>query len=439
MSSILRTNTVSARIGERSAVPPLRVMRIITRLNVGGPSYQVIYLTQRLQGSDFDCYLLAGDVGPQEGNMERLAAQRDVKFTRVPGLGREISLGADGLTVYRLYREMRRLRPNIVHTHLAKAGTLGRLAARLARVPVVVHTYHGHVFHGYFSPRKTALFLRIERALARWTDRLVVLGEAQEREILDYGVGCPQQMARIPLGLELEAFLSAEQQRGALRRELVIPGEAPLVGIVARLVPIKAHHLFLQAACQVARELPESRFLIVGDGELREPLEQQALSLGMAVVSHQPGRAPVQRMSPPGVPRVPAIVHFLGFRGDLATIYADLDVVVLCSLNEGLPVTIIEALAAARPVVATEVGAVRDLVTHGETGWLAPSGDANTIADGVLRLLKDRSGAAAMGRRGRERVYPHLSIDRLERDIRELYLQLAELKGLRSSASSRSI
>jgi glycosyltransferase involved in cell wall biosynthesis len=396
-------------------------MRIITRLNVGGPSYQAIYLTQRLQGAVFDCALLAGNVGLREGSLEGLAAERGVRWARVEGLGRDISLGTDAGTVCRLYREMRRFRPDIVHTHLAKAGAVGRLAAWMARVPAVVHTYHGHVFHGYFSRRRTELFLRIERALARCTDRIVVLGEAQEKEILRYGVGRPEQMVRIPLGLELEPFLAAETQRGALRRELGIAAHTPLAGIVARLVPVKAHSLFLEAARRVAVSQPETEFLIVGDGELREPLEELALSLGFAVVSHSAGRTPLSRCPP----AARGVVHFLGLRSDMPAIYADLDLLVLCSRNEGLPVTIIEALAAARPVVSTEVGAVRDLVIPGETGRLVPTGDAAALAQAMREQLNDRRNAEAMARRGRSHVASRFSIDRLEEDLRRLYRDLA--------------
>src|SRR5262245_44734051 len=213
----------------------MRVMRVITRLNVGGPSFQAIYLTERLQAPDFASSLVVGSVGPGEGSLEFLALQRRVPFTRVPALGREISFRSDARTLFDLYRAIRRARPHLVHTHLAKAGTLGRVAARLARVPALVHTYHGHVLRGYFSARKTALLTRIERALARWTDRIVVLSETQEREILGFGVGRPEQMVRIPLGLELGPFLQASVHRGALRAELGVAGSSPLVGIVARL------------------------------------------------------------------------------------------------------------------------------------------------------------------------------------------------------------
>jgi glycosyltransferase involved in cell wall biosynthesis len=385
-------------------------MRVITRLNVGGPSYQAIFLTQRLQDAEFQSALLVGEVGPHEGSMEGLAVQRGVPFTRVRGLGREISLKSDLPTIFRIYGEMRRYRPHIVHTHLAKAGA----------VPRVVHTYHGHVFHGYFSKRKSAVLIRIERALARVTDRIVVLGEAQEREILGFGVGRPEQMRRIPLGLELEPFLSADSHAGELRRELNIPADRALVGIVARLVPIKAHHLFLQAAREVARTHPRAEFLLVGDGELRADLETQARELGFHVIAHDQPASP-----PPSVNgHAGPVLRFLGFRSDLARIYADLDLAVLCSLNEGLPVTIIEALAAARPVMATEVGAVADLVTPGQTGCLVPPGSAEQLAAGIRQQLDDRERAREMAARGRAHVYPRLSVDRLEQDLRRLYREL---------------
>lgn len=387
-----------AEVGEAEPLAaPVRLLRIITRLNVGGPSYQAIYLTERLRSPEWESRLLVGNVGTYEGSMEPLARERSVPFTRVPGLGREISLRSDLATVAHLYREIRRFRPHVVHTHLAKAGMTGRLAARLARVPVVIHTYHGHVFHGYFSPRKSRAIVGIERVLARLTDRLIVLGKAQEEEILGYGVGRPEQMARIPLGLELDPFLKADACRGRLRAELGVAKDTPLVGIVARLVPVKAHALFLEAAAKIAAVLPETEFLVVGDGELRTELENQAKSLELRKV------------------------RFLGFRSDLPTVYADLDAVVLCSLNEGLPVTLIEALAAGRPVVATDVGAVRDLVVERETGRVVPPGNAGALAQAVVEQLTDRAGAGRMAMAGRDHVRPRFSVERLVEDLRELY------------------
>jgi glycosyltransferase involved in cell wall biosynthesis len=244
-------------------------------------------------------------------------------------------------------------------------------------------------------------------------------------------VGCADQMVRIPLGLELEPFLSADRRRGALRRELGIPASAPLVGIVARLVPIKAHDLFLSAARRIADTVPNAHFLIIGDGECRPALEQQAHALGFTVVIER-GSPSDTRHPTPDTRHPTSSVHFLGFRSDLVDVYADLDVVVLCSRNEGMPVTIIEALAAARPVVATEVGAVRDLVIPGRTGRLAECGNPEALAAAVVAQLTDGWSAAAMAMRGREHVYPRLSIERLARDIRNLYAELAEEKGIQT-------
>lgn len=401
---------------------PIRVLRVITRLNIGGPSYQAIFLTERLNDQEFRSHLAIGTTSADEGNMEDLARERGVEFTRVAGLGREISLRSDGMTVARLYRIIRRYRPDIVHTHLAKAGAVGRLAAWMARVPAIVHTYHGHVFRGYFSPRKTEVFLRIERALARRTSRLVVLSENQRDDILGFGVGRPAQMAVIPLGLELDPFLTADELRGSLRRELGLPDDAPTVGIVARLVPIKAHDLFIRAAEQIADRIPNAQFVIVGDGETREDRVRQAIGAGWRVFTRS-ASGEVERHGPADgdAPYPQAAIHFLGFRSDLPNVYADLDVAVVCSHNEGMPVTIIEALTAARPVVATDVGAVRTLVMDGCTGRLVKPGSEAELADGIVGQLLNREEAHRMALAGRRHVYPRLSIIRLEADIRALY------------------
>lgn len=383
-----------------------RVMRLIARLNIGGPAIHTALLTERLNPERFESVLVSGVEAANEGNMLDLMGY-DVKPLIVPSLGREISPANDLKTLREIVRLMRQHRPHIVHTHTAKAGFVGRLAARLARVPITVHTFHGNVFKGYFSPAKTKMFINIERSLARRTDRILVLSEQQKQEILGLGIGREEQFQIMPLGLDLRRFLDAESLRGQLRGELGIASHTPLVGIVARLVPIKAIHLLLQAAQQVHRERPEALFLIVGDGELRAELETQARELG-----------------------VEQVVKFLGFRSDLARIYADLDCVVLCSKNEGLPVAIIEALAAARPVVATDVGGVKDLVIPNETGCLVPAGDVDSLARGILGVLHDSSMSVRWGEAGRRRVYPALDIDRLVGDIETLYNSLLRQKGL---------
>ncbi len=389
-------------------------MRLIARLNVGGPAIHATLLTQRLNPQQFDSQLVTGVEGEHEGNMIELmnAGAQNSMFapitpTIVPEMGREISPRHDLHTLNLLVRMMRRRRPHIVHTHTAKAGFVGRVAARIARVPVVVHTFHGNIFQGYFSPAKTRLFVGIEKTLARSTDRIIVLSEQQKSEILALGIGREPQFRTIPLGLNLEAFVQSEALRGQLRAELGVPAQTPLVGIVARLVPIKAIHLFLEAARAVLQFRPDALFLVVGDGELRAELENQSRALG-----------------------IEKSVRFLGFRADLPRIYADLDCVVLCSLNEGLPVAVIEALAAARPVVATDVGSVKNLVTGEQTGLLVPSQDGNALANGIVRALAEPENARQWGIAGRERVYPALGINRLVSDIEALYSEVMAQKGI---------
>jgi len=322
-------------------------------------------------------------------------------------LGREVQPVNDLLAALKLTRLMRQLRPDVVHTHMAKAGTAGRLAARLAGVPIVVHTYHGHVFHSYFSPLKTRAFLEIERGLARFTDQLVAVGERQRREIAAYRIAPLDKIRAIPLGLELERFLGAEVHRGALRRELGFGDQERLVGIVARLVPIKAHEVFFAAARLVLDAEPQARFLVVGDGERREALERLAAELGLA-----------------------GATRFLGWRGDLERVYADLEVVALTSLNEGSPVALIEAMAAATPVVSTDVGGVSEVVRNDRTGILVPSRDPAACAAAILRVLRDGDLGRRFGMAARSAVYPAYSSARLIQDAQSMYLSLASRKGL---------
>jgi glycosyltransferase involved in cell wall biosynthesis len=383
------------------------VLRVITRLNIGGPAIHAILLTEALDdGRIFDSTLVTGVTAPHEGDFGHLAEERGIKPLVVPELGREVSPGDDLVALARLVRLVRRMRPDVVHTHMAKAGTLGRLAAALSGVPLIVHTYHGHVFHGYFGPARTRVFLTIERALARVTQRIVVVGARQRDEIAGFGVAPREKLLPIPLGLELGRFLRAEQQRGQLRRELALPPDMPLVGIVARLVPIKAHEDFLEAAHLILEHLPRARFLIVGDGERRAELERLVDSLGL-------------RPS----------VRFLGWRRDLERVYADLDVVALASRNEGSPVALIEALAAARPVVSTAVGGVPEVVLDGQTGLLVPPSNPRSLAEAILRLLGDRAYAEHLASAGRAHVYPRHDARRLVEDMRGLYLRELAARG----------
>jgi glycosyltransferase involved in cell wall biosynthesis len=395
---------------QNGAVPsPIKVVRVITRLNIGGPAIHAVLLTQALNdGAAFRSTLIAGTTAPHEGDMLDFAHARGVDPIVLPALGREISPLDDLGALARVVRLVRRLKPDVLHTHMAKAGTVGRLAARICNVPVVIHTYHGHVFHSYFSPAKTRLFVTIERALGLATNRIVVIGDGQRAEIASYGVAPLHKLVTIRLGLELAQFLDAERARGAVRRELGIRADVPLVGIVARLVPIKAPEVFLHTAARVRAALPGAQFMVIGDGERRPELQRLANQLGLD-----------------------GAVHWLGWRRDMVRVYADLDVVALTSRNEGSPVALIEALASARPVVSTAVGGVPEVVMHGETGLTAPVSDVAALADAILTLLRDPALARRLGSAGRRHVYPRYDSSRLVDDVRSLYLRELDALGRR--------
>src|SRR5512134_448530 len=385
--------------GEGSA-GGVRVLRLFSRLNIGGPSLHVILLSHGLRPLGYDTRLVVGRESPREGNLLALAAERGVDCETMAGLGREIAPLRDAVALARLVRLVRAWHPAIVHTHTAKAGLLGRLAARAVRVPTVVHTFHGHVLRGYFAPPKQALFRRLETLLATKADALVAVSESVKQDLVDLGVARAAKIRVIPLGLEL-APLAGALPRGVLRREAGIPAEAPLVGMVGRLVPIKDVPTFLQAARQVRERRPDVRFALVGDGEERKALEALRGALGLG-----------------------AAVHFFGWRRELAGVYGDLDVVVNASRNEGTPVALIEALAAARPVVATAVGGTPDLLGRDERGLLVPAGEPLALAQAVLETLEESDAARRRALAGREHVMSQHSSGRLIRDVDALYREL---------------
>jgi glycosyltransferase involved in cell wall biosynthesis len=377
-----------------------RVVRLFSRLNIGGPSVHVILLTAGLREKGYDTRLIIGREAPAEGNLLDMARRMEIQVEQLSGLGREIRPLSDLVTLWQLYRTMRRWNPAIVHTHTAKAGVVGRLAARLAGVPIVVHTYHGHVLRGYFGPLKTAFFRRLETLLGRLTDVAITVSTALRDDLAAMGVAPLEKIRVVPLGLDLARFVRPHP-KGALREQCGAGKDDRVIGVVGRLVPIKDIRCFLQAAAEVTRAGRAVRFAVVGDGELRGELEQEAAGLGLA-----------------------SQVSFLGWRTDLEAVYADLDVVVNSSRNEGTPVALIEAMAAGCPVVATAVGGTPDLLGGGARGLLVPAADPSALAGAILRTLDggeetDRRTVAA-----REYVMAHHSVDRLLRDIDELYREL---------------
>ncbi len=377
---------------------PIRIARLIARLNVGGPAIHVALLSARLGPPDWESTLICGQIGPAEGDMAYYAEQRGVHPVIIPELGRELHPIRDLVTLWKVYRLLRRLKPDVVHTHTAKAGFLGRVAARLAGVPVVVHTFHGHVFHGYFSPAKTRLFLILERLTARLSSAVITLSDGLRDELCDIYHIAPRDKFRVlGLGLDLEPFARAPRRGGTFRAAWGIPAEAPLIGIVGRLVPVKNHDLFLRMAAQLREQRPDARFAIIGDGELRESLERQAAGLGLA-----------------------GAVIFTGWQHDLPPVYSDLDALVISSLNEGTPVSVIEALTAGCPVVATAVGGLPDLLDRGALGRLTPGGDVAALTQALAETLAAPPDPA----QAQTAMLHRYSIDRLARDLEELYREL---------------
>lgn len=385
----------------------VQVVRAIDRLNIGGPSYHVLLLSRSLNKKGYKTILLKGCLAPGEEELLDVVQQTGVRPHEVDGLGRAISPFQDVRALVGFYRMIRQVRPQVVHTHKSKAGLLGRLAAWIAGVPITVHTFHGHIFKGYFPLWKSRLIIFLERLLAYRTDAIVAVTCQQRQELLGYKIAPPSRLRSIPLGLQLEPYVFRRRADDGFRSELGFNSSAPLTGIITRLVPIKGVGQFLQAAQRVVSVIPEARFVVVGDGELRLELEDLAIQLGLK------GK-----------------VSFTGYRRDTVRIYAALDLVVLSSFNEGLPVTLIEALAAGCYVVATHVGGVLDLVNTERLGLVVAPGDVGALAGAMIKALKE---LRCPPEEERKLIGIRYGIDRLTEDIDHLYRSIIKCKHLKQA------
>ncbi len=406
----------------------VRIVRVNSRLNVGGIARHVAWLTAGLESAGYQGLLIAGTVPEGEEDMTPFVRAQGVEPLLIPEMSREVRL-SDLCVIWKLYRIFLQTRPHLVHTHAAKAGTVARLAGLLYRwlTPMAllgrprpcrfVHTFHGHVFHSYYSRWKTGVFLMIEKLLARLaTDRIVVLGPQQFEEIHGrFGIGRADQYAVIRLGLDLQAFAGWPQRRERVRSEMGAETSQVLVGIVGRLTEIKNHALFLRMAARFRATFPELaaqvRFLIIGNGHLRESLEAQAATLN-----------------------VKGVIRFLGNREDPEYFYPALDIVALTSRNEGTPLTLIEGMANARAVIATNVGGVVDLLgparQHGDgfdvcaRGLLVRPDDADAFSRALAGLVGDAALRRRLGASGQDFVEQHYSKERLLQDVADLYAQV---------------
>ena len=380
-----------------------RILRVVTRLNTGGPARHLATLVQALGSDRYEQKLVAGHEGPGEGSLRSCVEAQGIDVAVIPEMVGTTRLEpADVIAVARIRRLIRDFHPDIVETHTTKAGIVGRLAARLEGTRVVVHVYHGHVLDGhYYGAAKTWAARCAERALARISHRLVAVSERVKDDLVKYEVASPDQISIVEPGLDLTPMRSCRQERGALRRELGLDQAVPLVGIVGRLTPIKNHRLFLDAAVGVLAVRPDVHFVVVGDGEIASAIRARAQSLGL--MTH---------------------VTFTGWRYDLPRVYSDLDVLVSCSKNEGTPFTIIEAMAAGCPLVATRVGGVPDLLEDEITGLLVPSAQPEPLVAAILRLLHDPHLAGVLARSAADRAEVRFAPARFASDMDALYTEL---------------
>ncbi|MCY7376324.1 MAG: glycosyltransferase [Pyrinomonadaceae bacterium] len=409
------------RTEPQSTIRNIKIVRIIARLNVGGPARHVVWLTTALQTSQYQTALLAGRVPEGEEDMSYFAAENAVAPVYIEQMSRELS-PKDIVSLWKIYRQLQREKPDIIHTHTAKAGTVGRVAGFLYRWlgwknVKIIHTFHGHIFHSYYGNLKTKIFLIIEKTLARVaTDKIIVISRQQFQEIHEqFGVGNKEQFAIVPLGIDLEAFAGWRGRRNVLREEVGAADDEILVGLVGRLTEVKNHSLFLEVVklWQEKPKVPKLKFIIVGDGHLREMLEAEAETRG-----------------------VKNSVIFLGNRNDADVFYAGLDIIALTSLNEGTPLSLIEAMANEKAVVSTAVGGVIDLLGKVEErqprfqicerGISTASGDAEGFCDGLQYLVNNAERRETIGRRGREFVEANYGKSRLVNDIKNLYRALTE-------------
>ena len=389
-----------------------RVLRILNRLAVGGPVLNATLLT-RYMAPEFDTMLVVGEKESHEKSAAYLADNLGIQYVTVKGMGRAISPAPDYLAYRELKKLIRSYKPDIVHTHAAKPGVLGRLAASACKVPVIVHTFHGHVFHSYFNSARTKFFINTERYLARKSSAIIAISDTQRDELVSqYKIASFEKFRVVPLGFDLDRFRTGQQEkREQFRKEFNLQDEIA-IGIIGRLVPVKNHYLFMKGIAHVLQNSTKKiRAFIIGDGETRADLEQVAGQVGISFTTEKDGHH--------DQPLV-----FTSWRSDVDVINAGLDIVCLTSFNEGTPVSLIEAQASSKPVVSTRVGGIGDIMLEGKTGLLSDIEDTELFCNNLLSVVEDDSLRTELGNNSREFVAEKFSYQRLVKDMSALYNDL---------------
>src|SRR6266496_175777 len=394
-----------------------RILRIHNRLIIGGPTLNVLYLTKYLS-PEFETLLIVGEKEGHEKDAKFLAEEMGIKTILIPDMGRSIHPFKD----YNAYKQVQKIikdfKPDIVHTHAAKPGTVGRLAASALKVPVIIHTYHGHVFHSYFNKLKTRFIINIERYLAKKSDVLIAISNQQKRELTkDFRIAAENKFRVIPLGFELAKFHeNREQKRKKFREEFKLEEDEIAIGIIGRLVPVKNHFLFLEAISFVIKNSTRKiKAFIIGDGETREALKEKTRQLNISFTTTDDFNDK-------------ASIVFTSWRSDIDVINAGLDIITLTSLNEGTPVSLIEAQAASKPIVSTAVGGISDIVIENETALLSTLNDVRGFEKNLLRLIENDELQRCLSKRGADHVKEKFSVERLANDMGNLYREFLENK-----------
>ncbi len=391
-----------------------RVLRILNRLIIGGPAINATYLSKYM--TDFDTKLVIGGKDDHEEEATHLTDMLGIEPVYVPHMKRAINPLNDRIAYNEVRDLIRKFKPDIIHTHAAKAGVIGRLAASSCNVPVILHTFHGHVFHSYFSKMQTNSFIMIERYLAKKSSGIIAISESQKKELANvYNICEPEKIEIIPLGLDIDKFIeNPEKKRAEFRKKFFIEDDEIAIGIIGRIVPVKNHQLFIAAADKL-RKLTNKKlkFLIIGDGDIRAHIQAECIKRHFDYVYY-----PDEQRS--------ASIIFTSWQTQIDHVLDGLDIVALTSHNEGTPLSLIEAQAAGKPLVSTNVGGVLDVVNPQLKNFITPPGDEGKFANALLQLVENEHMRKSIGERGREFALSKFSYQRLVKDMNEYYYRLLE-------------
>ncbi len=390
-----------------------KVLRIINRFNLGGPTYNVAYLSKYMS-NDFETLLVGGAKDDTEESSNFIVENLGLKPVIVEEMLREIDFKNDYIAYKKIKKIIQEFKPDIVHTHASKAGTLGRLAASSCGVPIIIHTFHGHVFHSYFGKFKTLFYKTIERYLAKKSTIIIAISEIQKQELVDIHKICSTDKIKvIPLGFDLSKFQeNISEKRKLFRAKYNLDDDEIAISIIGRLVPIKNHALFLEALKIISKKTSKKiRAFIVGDGEERQAIESKARELGIPFIDGEKSNEKT-------------LLTFTSWIKEIDIVLSGSDIIALTSYNEGTPVSLIEAQAANKPIVTTNVGGIENVVLPNQTALLCNNNDLNKFSEALLRLIEEDATRLSMSEKGWNHVKEKFHYTRLVKDMENLYKNL---------------